>query len=78
MSSGLEYKGMPRSAGGRGQVALHHRSHGQDTKYEVRSRTWVVPRGPYFFMIAMSGPLAGEDVSEAEFEQVLASIEIRR
>jgi len=50
---------------------------GQGTKYDVRTRTWAVPRGPYFFMIAMSGPPDGEDASEAEFEQVLASIEIR-
>lgn len=50
---------------------------GQGTKYEVRSRTWVVPRGPYVFMIAMSGPASGEDVSEAEFHQALASVEIR-
>lgn len=49
----------------------------QGTKFDVSSRTWFVPRGAYFFMIAMSGPVAGEDVSEAEFEQVLASIEIR-
>lgn len=49
----------------------------QGTKFDVRSRTWFVPREAYFFMIAMSGPLDGPDASEAEFDQVLASIEIR-
>jgi hypothetical protein len=45
--------------------------------YEVRSRTWFVPRGPYLFVIAMSGPTEGEDMSETEFSQVLESITIR-
>ncbi len=45
-------------------------------KYAVLSRTWIVPRGDELFLIGMSGPTEGEDLSEAEFKQILESIEI--
>lgn len=44
----------------------------------VLSRLWVVPRGAYMFLIGMSGPPDGPDVSESEFAQVLRSITIER
>jgi hypothetical protein len=49
----------------------------QGAKFEVLARTWVVPRDDQLFVIGMSGPTKGEDVSEAEFDQILHSIEIR-
>jgi hypothetical protein len=50
-----------------------------DTKgreYASRSRIWLVPRGHFMFLIAMTGPQDGPDVSEEEFSTVLASIDI--
>lgn len=44
--------------------------------YEVRSRMWMVPRGQFAFLIGMSGPREGPDVSEEEFQAVLDSIRI--
>lgn len=46
--------------------------------FKVLSRLWVVPRGPFMFVIGMSGPQEGPDVSESEFAGTLASIDIRR
>jgi hypothetical protein len=48
----------------------------QQKSFPVLTRMWIVPRGPNLFLIAMSGPPDGEDVSEAEFAQILRSIEI--
>lgn len=50
---------------------------GGGASYDVLSRSWFVPRGPYLFIIAMSGPTQGEDTSETEFSRVLESITIR-
>jgi hypothetical protein len=49
-----------------------------DGSAQVLSRLWVVPRGPYMFLIGMSGPADGPDVSEAEFTEVLRSITIQK
>jgi hypothetical protein len=40
------------------------------------SRTWLVPRGDYVVLITMSGAQEGADVAEAEFAQVLSSINL--
>ena len=46
--------------------------------FKVLTRMWLVPRGSYMFMIGMSGPQEGPDVSEAEFSAALASITIQK
>lgn len=46
--------------------------------FKVLTRMWLVPRGSYMFMIGMSGPQEGPDVSEAEFSAALASISIQK
>jgi hypothetical protein len=48
----------------------------EGTEYASRSRIWLVPRGQFMFLIAMTGPQDGPDVSEEEFSTVLASIDI--
>ncbi len=45
---------------------------------KVLSRLWLVPRGGFMFLLGMSGPADGADVSEAEFAVVLASVKIER
>lgn len=49
-----------------------------DQAHRVLSRTWLVPRGSFMFLIGMSGTTTGEDVSEAEFTAALNSILIER
>ena len=46
--------------------------------HRVLSRTWLVPRGAFMFLIGMSGTTAGEDVSEPEFVTTLNSISIEK
>ena len=46
--------------------------------HRILSRTWLVPRGAYMFLIGMSGTAEGEDVCDAEFAAALASIVIER
>jgi hypothetical protein len=46
--------------------------------FAVRSRTWLVPRGGFAFIIGMSGPAQGPDVSEAEFSAILETMRIER
>jgi len=48
----------------------------QEKSYPVLTRMWIVPRGPNLFVIAMSGPPEGQDMSETEFARILRSIEI--
>ncbi|MGH9870796.1 MAG: hypothetical protein ACREAA_21885 [Candidatus Polarisedimenticolia bacterium] len=45
-------------------------------EFKTLSRLWIVPRGAHLFIIGMSGPQGGPEVSEMEFGQVLASIRI--
>lgn len=45
-------------------------------EYKTLARMWIVPRGVFMFMISMSGPQEGPDVSETEFADVLQSIRI--
>jgi hypothetical protein len=40
------------------------------------SRTWLVPRSDYVVLITMAGAQEGADVAEAEFAQVLSSINL--
>jgi hypothetical protein len=46
--------------------------------FKVLTRMWLVPRGPYLFLIGMSGPQEGPDVSEAEFASAFSSIAIQK
>jgi len=46
--------------------------------FKVLGRLWVVPRGAFMFIIGMSGPQTGPDLSEAEFAEALASIQIEK
>jgi hypothetical protein len=66
-----------------GLAAAHMRAHytlksADGSRFKVLSRLWLVPRGAFMFLIGMSGPQDGPDVSEAEFAEVLASIKIQR
>jgi len=47
-------------------------------EHRVVSRTWLVPRGTFMYLIGMSGASQGDDVSEAEFAAALKSIVIAR
>jgi hypothetical protein len=47
-------------------------------EFKTLSRMWVVPRGSFLFMISMSGPQEGPDVSEKEFATILESIRIEK
>jgi hypothetical protein len=47
-------------------------------EHRVMSRTWLVPHGSFMYLIGMSGPTEGPDVSEAEFATALKSIAIER
>ena len=44
----------------------------------VLTRTWVVPRGSFMFLIGMSGATVGDDVCETEFAAALKSISIEK
>jgi len=65
-----------------GRAAAHFRARlvivrvDQERSFAVLNRSWIVPMGTQMLVIAMSGPPDGEDVSEAEFAQILRSIEI--
>ena len=48
----------------------------QGNAHRILSRMWLVPRGAYMFLIGMSGPTEGADVSERDFTSALASIAI--
>lgn len=45
-------------------------------EFKTLSRMWIVRRGSFMFMISMSGPQDGPDVSEREFKAILDSIKI--
>jgi hypothetical protein len=44
--------------------------------FPVLARMWVVPRGKFLFLVGMSGPPEGPELSEEEFAQALSSIAI--
>ena len=46
--------------------------------FNALSRLWVVPRGAFMFLIGMSGPLEGPDISESEFAAVLKTVSIQK
>jgi len=46
--------------------------------YPTLSRIWIAPRGDFAFVIGMSGPATGPEVSEAHFASCLASIRIMK
>jgi CheY-specific phosphatase CheX len=45
-------------------------------EHPVLSRTWLVPRGSFMFLIGMSGAADGDDVCETEFAAALKSVSI--
>lgn len=45
-------------------------------EFKTLSRMWIIPRGAFMFIISMSGPQEGPDVSETEFKAILDSIKI--
>ena len=47
-------------------------------RYEILTRVWFLKRGTSTFMIGASGPQSGPDISEAEFSEIIASIEIAK
>jgi hypothetical protein len=49
----------------------------EGSEFKVLTRMWVVPRGGFLFLIGMSGPQEGPDVSESEFAAALASLAIQ-
>ena len=48
----------------------------QGRTFETLTRMWLVPRGAYLFIIAMSGKANGPEVSETEFMKAFNSIKI--
>ena len=47
-------------------------------EFKTLARMWLVPRGTFLFMISMSGPQEGPDVSEKDFSAILDSIKIEK
>ena len=45
-------------------------------EFKTLARLWLVPRGTFLFMISMSGPQEGADLSEKEFSTIFDSIKI--
>ncbi len=45
-------------------------------EFKTLSRMWIIPRGSFMFMVSMSGPQEGLDVSEGDFSAILDSIKI--
>jgi hypothetical protein len=79
----LELQGDIEETSVGGLAAAHLRSRVTITAGEpaqdflVLSRMWFVPRGGYLFLVGMSGPVTGDEVSEQEFAKVLRTIQIR-
>ena len=46
--------------------------------YPVKTQVWIVPRGEYAFIIAVSDPTGGAKEFQADFAAMVASIEIRK
>lgn len=59
-------------------VATYTLGNQEGKTFEVRARLWIVPRGDFAFIVGMSGPQRGPDVSEKEFQAILQSIAIER
>jgi hypothetical protein len=64
-----------------GQKAAYMKSkysvnNAEGREFRSLSRLWIVPRGSFIFMVSMSGPQEGPDVSETEFAEVIRSIKI--
>ena len=57
-------------------TAKYSISNAEGAEFPTLSRMWIVPRGSFVFLIGMSGPQEGPDVAEAEFKEVLDSVEI--
>ena len=47
-------------------------------EFKLLSRMWLIRRRAFVFIVGMSGPQEGPDVSEAEFAATLASIRIQK
>jgi hypothetical protein len=66
-----------------GLAAAHMRAqytlkNADGSEFKILSRLWLVPRGSFMFLIGMSGPQEGPDISESEFAEVLGSIKIQK
>ena len=66
-----------------GQKAAYMKSkytvaNAEGREFRALSRLWIVTRGKFMFMISMSGPRDGPNVSEDEFAEILRSIRIER
>jgi hypothetical protein len=72
--SAVQVSGLP-GAHMRARYTLKNRD---GSEFKILSRMWVVPRGAFMFLIGMSGPQEGPDVSEAEFTAAFASITISK
>jgi hypothetical protein len=53
-------------------------SNKEGREFKTLSRMWIIPRGSFMFIISMSGPQEGPDVSETEFKAILDSIKIEK
>jgi hypothetical protein len=53
-------------------------STGDSLQFRTLTRMWIVPRGSFVFLIGMSGPERGPDVSEKEFATALESMKIEK
>ena len=49
-----------------------------DQKFPTLARMWMVPRGHNIFIVGMSGPQEGPDVSEDTFMKIFKSIKIEQ
>jgi hypothetical protein len=58
--------------------ARYTMKHAEGAEFKVLSRMWLVPRGAFMFIIGMSGPQDGPDVSESEFAEVLRSVTLQK
>ena len=47
-------------------------------EFKTTSRMWFLKRGAFSFIISASGPQSGPDLSEREFADILASVEIAK
>jgi hypothetical protein len=72
--SDIQVSGLP-GAHMRARYTMRNRD---GSSFKVLTRLWLVPRGAYMFLIGMSGPQEGPDVSEPEFAAALASIKIQK
>jgi hypothetical protein len=79
--SGFEYVETVRGSSLNGRQAAYVKcgytvANAAGRTFPTLTRLWLVPRGQVLFMVSMSGPRQGPDVSEGEFAAILKSIKI--